>query len=270
MKLDLHVHTIYSDGSMTPKQVVGVAKARGLLAIAITDHDECRGYDEVAHETGIKVISGIELSASFHGEVHVLGFDFDCRNEAMLAHIKEQAQSRRTRAEAMIERFADHGIEMTMEDVLDECKGEVLGRPHFAEVLVKNGHASSTKQAFSQYLNKNAKCFVARGKVDITRAVELIVGAGGKAVLAHPGLISGTVWNKLYGELKNLGFWGIEAYHPSHSAGKCREFVSIAKAQGLFVTSGSDFHRSPNTSVGIGQEQRGGKYLAKSMKALGL
>ncbi len=157
-----------------------------------------------------------------------------------------------------------------MDDVLDECKGEVLGRPHFAEVLVKNGHVSSNKQAFAQYLNKNAKCFVARGKVDITRAVELIVGAGGKAVLAHPGLISGTVWNKLGGELKALGFWGIEAYHPAHSVGQCREFVSTAKTQGVFVTSGSDFHGNPSTSVGIGQERRGGKYLAKSMKALGL
>jgi len=268
MKLDLHVHTTYSDGSMTPRQIVAEAKACGLGAVAITDHDECRAIGEVMDEPDIKVLSGIELSAHYLGEVHVLGLDIDCGNKRMLAHINEQAQSRLKRAETMIEIFIEHGVHITMEDVQQACKGDVLGRPHFAEALVKNGYASSTKQAFAQYLNKNAKFFVTRPKVDIAQAAQLINGAGGKPVLAHPGLIGGGVWNKLYGELKDLGFWGIEAFHPAHSDGQCREFVSIAKSEGLYVTSGSDFHGNPDTTVGIGQEQRGGSHLAKSIKAL--
>lgn len=270
MKLDLHVHTTYSDGLLTPKQVVEQAKARGLLAIAITDHDECRGYGDVKDETGTKVISGIELSASFHGEVHVLGLDVDWQNEKLLAHVESQSQSRRDRAEAMVEKFRDNGIEMTMEDVLAACKGDMLGRPHFAEVLIKKGHVSSTKQAFAQYLNRNAKCFVARSKVDIAQAAALINSAGGKTVLAHPGLIPGKVWNALSTRLVEFGFWGIEAYHPAHSSGQCRAFLSFAKSNGLFVTSGSDFHGFAKPAVQIGQERRGGKYLASSAAALGI
>ncbi|MBT3318371.1 MAG: PHP domain-containing protein [Clostridia bacterium] len=270
MKLDLHVHTTYSDGVLTPRQVVEQAKQCGLSAVAITDHDECRGYGDVADERDIKVIAGIELSAAFHGEVHVLGLDVDWQNTALLAHVNSQSQSRRKRAEAMVEKFRDNGIEMTMQDVLDACKGDVLGRPHFAEVLIKKGHVNSTKQAFAQYLNQNAKCFVARGKVDIREAAQLINDAGGKTVLAHPGLISGTVWNELSGRLTEFGFWGIEAYHPAHTNGQCRELLSFAKSGGLFVTSGSDFHGYAKTAVEIGQERRGGKYLARSMSALGV
>ncbi len=268
MKLDLHIHTTYSDGLLTPQQVVEQAKAIGLNTIAITDHDECRGFGDVKDETGINIIAGIELSANFFGEVHVIGLGIDWQNKNLLAHVESQLQSRRRRAEAMVLKFRDNGIEISMDEVMDECKGEVLGRPHFAEVLVKKGHANSTKQAFAQYLNKDAKCFVARGKVDITQAAKLINDAGGKTVLAHPGLISGTNWNALSTQLIEFGFWGIEAYHPAHTNGQCRAFLSFAKANGLYVTSGSDFHGSAKPAVQIGQEHRGGKYLFTSAAAL--
>jgi predicted metal-dependent phosphoesterase TrpH len=270
MKLDLHIHTTYSDGAWTPKQVVDKAKQRGLGAIAITDHDECRGFGDVKDETGIKVIAGIELSADYHGEVHVLGLGVDWRSDELLAHVESQAQSRRRRAVAMVEKFQSDGIGITLDDVLDACKGDMLGRPHFAEVLIKKGHVNSTKQAFKQYLNQNAKYFVPRGKVDVAQATKLIKSAGGVSVLAHPGLIGGKVWRGLCEKLVEFGFWGIEVYHPAHSGGQCREFLSFAKSNGLYVTSGSDFHGESKSAVEIGQERRGGKYLIKSAAVLGI
>ena len=270
MKIDLHLHTTYSDGGLTPKQVIKAAKEKGLCAIAITDHDECKGCIEAAEEKDIIVICGIELSADYHGEAHVLGYNIDCSDKGLIEHIEMQNASRKKRAVRMIEKFEDAGIELTMQEVMDECKGDVLGRPHIADALIKKGVVNSTKQAFVQYLDRNAKCYVPRDKVDIKQAAQLISAAGGQPVLAHPGLLSGTVWNELSVRLKEFGFWGIEAYHPAHSLGQCRELESFAKQNGLFVTCGSDFHGSAKPGIEIGQERRGGEYLKRSIRQLGI
>ena len=182
MRVDLHLHTTYSDGSLTPGEVVDIAKAQGLCAVSITDHDECRGYFDVADEKDIKVLSGIEISADFYGEVHVLGYNIDCRDADLTAYIKEQYKNRRDRAEKMIERFSDFGVELSIDEVLEECEGDVLGRPHIASVLVKKGIVNSANQAFSRFLGRHSKCYVPRKKADVKTAVELINGAGGAAV----------------------------------------------------------------------------------------
>ncbi len=269
MKADLHIHTTYSDGGYTPGEVIEIAKKKGLCSVAITDHDECRGCLEAADEDGIKVLCGIELSAHFNGEAHVLGYNIDCTDKGLLEHIGKQNKSRMNRAEKMVKRFRDAGIDISMQEVMDECMGDVLGRPHIADVLVKKGFANSTKQAFVKYLDRHTKFFVPREKVDVLKAARLINKAGGKPVLAHPGLMPGKVWNELSGVLKEYGFWGIEAYHPSHSDGQCRALESFAKQNGLYVTCGSDFHGGAKPGIEIGQEQRGGEYLEHSIRQLG-
>jgi len=266
---DLHVHTNYSDGDMTPKQVVQMAKAAGLNGVAICDHDECRAFGEVEDAEGIAVYPGIELGAAYDSEIHVLGLMIDWRNEALIRYIDGAAERRRSRADAMLDKLKGAGVAITMDDVMAQCDGCVIGRPHFAAALVKMGYASSPKEAFARYLGRNACCYVPLEKIDAAHAAALILEAGGKPVLAHPGLVRQSVLDALIPRLKDMGFWGVEAYHPAHPDGQCREYESLARRYGLFVTCGSDYHGGAKPKIAVGQEQRGGAYLKESLLALG-
>lgn len=268
---DLHVHTTYSDGDFTPIEVAWAASRKGLKAIAITDHDECRGALELkGKDIGIDVISGIEIAAKYEGEVHVLGLLIDCDNAQLSCHIKKTLELRAQRAEGILAKLNSSGIRVSYEDVKKEFGSGALGRPHIAAALVKNGYAGSSNEAFNKYLSKHGEFYVPYEKIDIRGAVKLINGAGGKAVLAHPGLLNPDILNTLWPKLKDIGFWGVEAYHPSHSDEQCAEFEKNAVKYGLFVTAGSDFHGSAKPLIEIGQEIRGGEYLKKSGEALGI
>ncbi len=268
MRFDLHVHTTFSDGDYSPSEVVRLAKQKGIGLIAITDHDECRGFGDVKEETGIKVLPGIELAARFEGEVHVLGLGIDWQSEPLLRHIERVVNLRRDRAAGIIKKLRKAGIDITVKDVENECLGGVMGRPHIAAALVNKGHASSVKEAFKAYLSKHSEFYVGFDKISVQEAVKLIRIAGGKAVLAHPGLIGETARNDLMPLLGDMGFWGIEAYHPAHSDGNCKEFESLARSMGLYVTAGSDFHGSAKPKIEIGCETRTSEYLEESIRLL--
>lgn len=268
MRPDLHVHTSYSDGSYTPVQVVALAAQAGLPAVAICDHDECRAYGKVKDANGIMVIPGIELGAAYESSVHVLGLLIDWQDSGLMHYIEKAAADRQQRAQAMLRLFEKEGVPLTMADVQAECEGCVIGRPHFAAALFKKGLVSSPKEAFVRYLKRNACCYVPLEKIDAAHAAELILGAGGKPVLAHPGLVSQRMLDVLMPQLRDMGFWGVEAYHSAHSNGQCTAFESMARQYGLYVTCGSDFHGSAKPKIQIGQEQRGGVYLTKSLEVL--
>ena len=268
MRFDLHIHTTYSDGEYTPQQVVDMAADAGLGGIAITDHDACRGISDIADSRGLTVLAGIEISATYGGEVHVLGLGIDPRSDAVLAHVSKAEKQRHSRAVRIMDMLRASGVDMTLEDVEKASGAGVIGRPHFAAVLVAKGYASSPKEAFSRYLGRHAPFFVPLARVSVRQAADIIANAGGKAVLAHPGLMSGSVCDALVPQLKTLGFWGIEAYHPAHTDGQCRAFESMARSHGLYVTAGSDFHGSVKPGVAIGDERRGGGYLKRSLDVL--
>ncbi len=268
MNIDMHVHTSFSDGDYTPPDIVRMAKEKGLGLIAITDHDECRGYEEITAETGITVLPGIELASKYKSEVHVLGFGIDWRSAPLILHIEGVTQLRKHRAENMIKNLNSAGIGITLEDVKAECGGKVIGRPHIAAALVKKGCASSYKEAFKAFLSRHSPYYVTFEKITVQGAAGLIREAGGLPVLAHPGLIKGETLGSLFPNLKDMGFWGVEAYHPAHSDGQCREYESLARSYGLFVTAGSDFHGSAKPAVELGGEKRGGEYLAESVRVL--
>lgn len=267
MRMDLHVHTTFSDGDLTPNQAVQKAMLAGLDAVAITDHDECRALDTLSQSSGISIIPGIELSAQYNGEVHVLGIGINLDNEALHKHIENAANARRVRIFAMIDRLTRAGIMIESADVEAQCHGNVIGRPHIAAALVKKGYAQTVREAFQKYLSVNTPYYVTQQRISVQQAVSLILNAQGLPVLAHPGLLGDGVLNSLEPQLKSLGFWGIEAYHPSHSDGQCTEFESMARRHSLFVTSGSDYH-GRLTPVKIGCEARGGSFLQKSFNAL--
>lgn len=266
MKVDLHIHTTFSDGELTPQEVSQRAAAAGLAAFAITDHDECRGFGTLEKTDG--AIAGIELAAHMNGEVHVLGLDINCGNDTLVAHVQKAAHSRVNRAYEIIERLNHDGIAVSMDEVKEACGGDVIGRPHIAAVLVKKGFAATVSDAFDRYLSSHAPYYVPQKKISVSSAAELILGAGGKPVLAHPGLLGGSVLGGLLPQLKEMGFWGVEAYHPAHTDGQCVEYESVARQKKLFVTSGSDFHGSSTPRVGIGEETRSSSYLQESLLIL--
>lgn len=268
MRADLHIHTTFSDGELTPDEVAQRAADAKLNAFAITDHDECAGFLALKPVKGVKAIAGIELAADMGGEVHVLGYGINCDSGSLVKHVERAANSRLVRACEIIERLRRDGFEISIDDVRDACGGDVIGRPHIAAVLVKKGYVSSVAEAFDAFLGSCAPYYVPQNKITVARAAALIQEAGGRAVLAHPGLISGSSLTRLMPQLKEMGFWGVEAYHPAHTDGQCIEFVSLARQQGLYVTAGSDFHGSATPRVQIGEERRTSRYLEESLFVL--
>jgi len=265
MRADLHIHTTFSDGELTPAQAAQKAFEAGLDAFAVTDHDECRGCAAVEAPAGITAVSGIELAAHMDGEVHVLGYGINCGSKALLSYVRSAAESRFERAAEIVWRLSRDGFDIGMDEVQNAAGGRVIGRPHIAAVLQNKGYAASVSEAFERYLSSAAPYYVPQKKLTVERAAALILEAGGWPVLAHPGLLSGAVFGFLLPRLAAMGFWGVEAYHPAHTDGQCAEFESLARLHGLFVTSGSDYHGSFTPRVGIGQETRGSRYLSESL-----
>ena len=255
-RIDLHIHTTASDGSASPSDVVEMAKNAGLAAIAITDHDTVDGYKQLIRANssyGIEIVPGIELSTKFEGPCHILGYFIDCSNAELIEELDGIVKDRDERNEKLIAIMRDDGINISYEQMKARF-GEVVGRPHFAEVLVENGIVPDIKTAFSTYLSKGMKYWTPRKTVSFERCVELILHAGGIPVLAHPfeykydrktlaGLID-------YGV--ECGIKGIECRHSSHSPGQMAYLERLAEDYGLIKTGGSDFHGTPKPEISIG------------------
>ena len=265
----MHVHTTYSDGDYTPRQIAAMAAQAGLDGMAITDHDECRGFGEIEPTPGLLVIPGMEIAAhEADCEVHVLGLDIDWRSEALLAYVTRAGGGRRQRALEVVQKLRLAGYDISISDIENECRGDTLGRPHIAAALVRKGYAGSAEDAFARFISRQAPFYVPLDKIGVEKAAALIRQAGGKPVLAHPGLLRNGIFDRLTPRLNDMGFWGIEVYHPAHTDGQCRLYESEARRLRLGVTAGSDFHGTMGQGTGLGQETRGGSYLAKSVSEL--
>jgi predicted metal-dependent phosphoesterase TrpH len=269
MRLDLHAHTTFSDGDMTPREVAALAKSIGLHGVAITDHDECRGFAELAPTPDLVQVPGIEIAASEEGpEIHVLGLDVDCCHQTLTDYVVQAVEKRHRRARAAADKLQAAGYDVSIEDIERECRGCALGRPHIALALIRKGYATSVDDAFTRFVSRGTPFYVPMERVTVAQAATIILQAGGKPVLAHPGLLKPGAFDALAPRLKDMGFWGLEAYHPSHSDGQCRIYESEARRLGLFVTSGSDFHGALGDRAALGSETRGGAYLRRSQETL--
>ncbi len=283
MRLDLHVHTTFSDGDYTPQQIAVMAAEAGLDGVAITDHDECRGFGALEPRpggvisgvpagvcaSGVVMIPGIEIAAhEADSEVHVLGLGIDWRHKTMTEYSERANGRRRRRALGVVEKLRAAGYDFGIGDVERETQGGAIGRPHIALALVKKGYADSVDDAFARFISRQAPFYVPLDKTGAAAAAGMIREAGGRPVLAHPGLLKPGVFDALAPTLAGAGFWGIEAYHPSHTDGQCRLFESEARRLGLYVTAGSDFHGTLGQGAGLGGEKRGGAYLQRSFEEL--
>lgn len=244
--IDLHMHTTFSDGSITPEELVAMVIENGLDAIAITDHDNTRSYIpaiEAAKGTSLEVIPGIEINTWWRDhEVHILGYYIDPDNE----YLQEVCHEHNCAREEQMNRFVDlmqkHGkIRITLEDIQAySCPGGTIGRPHVAKAIVDKGAAVNISEAFRKYLVPSAPTYHRRTTVTPHEAVEAIYESGGIAVIAHPGDME--IIEELAVDLMNYGLRGIEAYHRSHSSVEIEFHCSLAERLGLIVTGGTDFH----------------------------
>lgn len=247
--IDLHMHTVFSDGASQPEELVAACAAQNLEAIAVTDHDTTESLihiQKAADNTGLRIIPGIEINTVWHyngnhKEVHILGYFIDPNGDLLQEIIKKHQASRVVQLSEMAEKIRDKArIKLTFEDILAHSGQGTIGRPHVAKAIVEKGGAPSISDAFSRYLNPAASTYVRRQTAPPHEAVEAIYESGGIAVIAHPGEMEGI--EILTKELMEYGLGGLEAYHKSHSPGVIEFHCSLAEELGLIVTGGTDFH----------------------------
>ncbi|MBL9134523.1 MAG: PHP domain-containing protein [Verrucomicrobiales bacterium] len=248
MFADLHLHTRYSDGTYTSGDLVAAASGHGLALISLTDHDTLEGCAEVeaeAAKAGIRFISGTEVTAELFGrELHILGYLVDSASEPLARELERAQGIRQNRVRQMVARLQSQGIPLEAEAVFEMAKCNAPGRPHVARALVQAGHCGSLDEAFERFLKKDRPGWVPKEKMPAAKAIELIHGAHGLAVLAHPGLNHD---DSLIAKLKDFGLDGLECFHPKHGGGATAKYQAIARDLGLLVTGGSDCHgRSKN------------------------
>ncbi len=269
------MHSTESDGTLTPEQVVYAAKEAGLSAIALTDHDTCSGVAKAqaaAGETGIELIPGIELSASYalsgqeEKEIHVVGLFIDTQNQALLEKTAEFRAFRDRRNEKMVELLQKEGFPITMEALRAENPDCVITRANIARFLAGHGYVKSIALAFERYIGDGCRCYVGRFKVAPMEAVSLIKGAGGVAILAHPLLyrFPPPHLQRLADDMKAAGLDGIEAIYSSHSPKDEAYLRAFARENGLLISGGSDFHGACKPDIRLGRG-RGGLHVPYSV-----
>ncbi len=266
MKVDLHSHTTYSDGTYTPAELISYAKEKGLSAIAVTDHDSISGVQEskkLAEQSGIEFVEGIEFAAQciFDDinleEIHILGYFVDTNNSKFIETVNSISEGRYNRNAKMIELFGDEGIHFTMEDLLNGgSKDKIITRSHFAQILVDKGIVKTKDEAFPKYLRPGAKTYLPREYYTPKECVEIIHQAGGIAVLAHPTLygLDDKGIEILIKEMKNIGMDGVECIYSTYSPEQTEYVTSLAKKYNLVKSGGSDFHgeTKPGLDLAVG------------------
>jgi len=259
--LDFHLHTTHSDGSCTPAEVIALAAKAGVTALAITDHDITTGVPEATaagKDRGIEVIPGIEISSLLGGsELHILGYFLDYQDARLNERLTRLRESRHRRNPQIIVRLRAAGIDITYDEVRALAGTDAVGRPHIARVLMEKGVVASAKEAFDQWLADGRPAYVPRELPTPAEAIRWIKEAKGLAVLAHPTWVKtaeGTLAD-LVRLLKVDGLDGVEVHYSTHTARQTRDYLALAKQQGLLVTGGSDFHglTKPGIEVGIGK-----------------
>ena len=242
-RIDLHVHSTVSDGTLSPAEVVGEAAALGVRLLAIADHDTTGGLEEAieaARGTSVTFVPGVELSVGSQSyEVHVLGYFVnpgDPQSQAALSRLREARDGRNA---AIVERLRELGVGVDLARVQEIAGAGSVGRPHIAYAMVEAGHAASIQKAFHRYLARGKPGYVPRERLSPEEACEMIAAAGGLPVLAHPGKIPSRTALE---ELLRAGLMGLEVYHCDHDQRDNEELLALARERRLLVTGGTDSH----------------------------
>ena len=255
-RVDLHIHSTASDGKFSPEAIVAKAAEHGLTIIALADHDSVDGIAPALEAARafpqLMVIPCVEISTDMPGgEAHVLGYFIDYNSNELRSALERFRSSRQRRAQGMIAKLRDFGIQLDLQRVQEIASDGSIGRPHIAQAMREKGYITSLKEAFTRYIGQGGPAYVEREKMTPAEAVELIVQSDGLPVLAHPFTVNDP--ETMIIELKGAGLVGIEAYYNSYTADAIKSLVSLAERHRLIATGGSDYHGLDDSSeTGLG------------------
>lgn len=265
MLVDFHMHSVYSDGIKTPKELLRHALDCNVSMMALTDHDEIDGIKalrtaqlELDPNETIKIINGCEFSADYKDKsIHILGYCFDENNEELNDFITFFKRKREERIDEIIRRCNIEGYYITKEDLIKQFPDtKAYGRPHIGTLLINGGYAKDVNEVFRGILRKDSPCYVPKVKVEVPYIIDIIHKAGGLAVMAHPKLVSS---DEYVVEMLAYDFDGMEVYHTKHNADDVKRYKALATEHNLFITGGSDYHGIPGKAT-----DKFGDYLVSS------
>ncbi len=257
--IDLHVHSIFSDGTETPEVLIELAAAAGVKALALTDHDTVKGlprFFRAAEARGVRAVAGVEVSStSDFGDMHILGYLMDYEDVTLAEQLEWIRSARRLRNEEILHNLHRLGMPLRWSEVEAFAGDEVIGRPHFAQALVARGYVPTTRMAFNRYLARGCPAYAKRRTLTVGEAIEIIRGAGGVAVLAHPFALDCN-WEELatvLARLRDMGLDGVETYYPQHTPQQVKRYLKLAGQFNLVPTGGSDYHGAVTPDLRIGR-----------------
>ena len=244
-EVDLHLHTTYSDGRLSPTQLVDLLAKRGLRVVAITDHDSTEGLGEALEAAekypDLTIIPGIELSTDIPGnEIHVLGYFINYYDASFQETLSEFREGRLDRARRMVRNLEGLGISIDWERVLEISDGGAVGRPHIAQAMVERGYITYPQEAFEKYIGRNGPAYAERPKLAPGDAVRMILDVGGLPVLAHPREVDNL--EPVLPELNEAGLVGMEVHYGDYLPAEVEALAAIAVRDGLVQCGGSDYH----------------------------
>jgi hypothetical protein len=250
---DLHLHTLFSDGTNTPQELIDEAKICGLSAVSVVDHDTVLAIDstkEAAKAKDIEVLPGIELTAEYDGlEIHILGYLIDYKNQQLLEKLNFLKNNRIERIYKIVDKLKEQGVKIKPESVFGLSSQGTVGRLHIARTMVKQGLVRSVFEAFQKYIGDKCPAFVLNFKLSPEESIELIKTAGGIPVLAHPYILNR---DDLIPAFVDYGLMGLEVYYSEHNQSMINSYLALAKRYNLLVTGGSDYHGHAKPEVKIG------------------
>jgi len=251
MLVDFHMHSVYSDGIETPKELLRHALDCNVFMMALTDHDEIDGIKalrtaqlELDPNETIKIINGCEFSADYKDKsIHILGYRFDETNKELRDFIEYFKSKREERIDEIIRRCNNAGYFISKDELLKKFpKTQAYGRPHIGQLLIDGGYAKDINDVFKDILRKDSPCYVPKVKIEVPYIIDIIHKAGGLAVMAHPKLVTS---DEYVVEMLAYDFDGMEVYHTKHNDDDVKRYKALAKKHKLFITGGSDYHGIP-------------------------
>lgn len=250
---DLHLHTVFSDGTYTPEEIARRAFFLGFSAISVVDHDTVSGIKNVidaGQVYGLEVLPGIELSTEYENtEIHILGYLIDYKSQSFIEKLGVLSKTRIERIYKITDKLKGLGINLEAKSVFDIVKQGNPGRLHIARAMLAEGLVNSTGEAFHRYIGDKCAAYVAGFKLSPSEGINLIRQAGGIAVLAHPYSIN---HDELISKLVDFGLMGLEVYYPEHTQSMINFYLNLARKFNLLVTGGSDCHGKAKPEIKIG------------------
>lgn len=261
MIVDLHFHSCFSDGALNPSDLLVRAVSSQIKFLALTDHDILDGVPEL-HKANtsldLRVINGVEISVRWRKyDLHILAYNFDLQNQALMDLIKIQKNNRISRAQEISEKLAKFGIENAFDKARLYATNDNIGRPHFAKVMQDEGLVKNSQQAFQSYLGDNKRAYVSSSWVNLIDAVEVLKNAGGDVVIAHPlkYKLTNTKLRELICDFKDVGGDGIEVVSADLNINDINRLAWLSNEFKLYASSGSDFHSDNTSRVGLGMQK---------------